>query len=61
MSERIKMNSQGWHKVEANKEELRVGMLKMYEAITIEIKEEAKKGSGLPDDWRNRILKGSFI
>ena len=54
---RIKIDTTEWHKVKANKKEICVGMQKMYEAIAIETKEEAKKGSGLPSDWRNRILK----
>jgi len=57
MSERIKGNSLGWHKARVNKKQLCVGIDKMWEAIEMEIKKEAKKGSVLPPDWRNRIFK----
>ena len=36
---------------------LKAGIEKFREALEQDAKEAAERGSGLPKDWRNRILK----
>lgn len=47
----------GWTKVEPSKEEkerLKEGMEIFRQALTEDAKTERERGSGLPEDWRNR-------
>ena len=42
---------------EKDEQRLKAGMEKFREALEQDAKEAAARGSGLPKDWRNRILK----
>ena len=42
---------------EKSDQRLKEGMEKFREALEQDAKEAAARGSGLPKDWRNRILK----
>lgn len=40
-----------------DKERIKAGLEKFKEAMVKDEKEEASRGSSLPKDWRNRVLK----
>lgn len=42
----------------AERQRLREGMQKFREALKQDAKEVATRGSGLPKDWRSKILRG---
>jgi len=54
---KIKVETGDWYEAEADKKQSHEGIQKMHEAIRLEEEEIAKRGSSLPADWRNRILK----
>ena len=57
---RPKIVNRNWRpKLECNPSRLRAGLVKFREALEQDAKEAAARGSGLPDDWRDRILTQS--
>ena len=44
-------------KVDRNRKRLHEGMIKFTQALEQDAKDARLRGSGLPKDWRSRILK----
>jgi hypothetical protein len=52
-----KKNNSDWKEAVADPGRVREGVAKMRRALEEDERKEKERGSGLPKDWRNRILK----
>lgn len=53
----ISESAQTYKLKEQNKHRISAGLKKFREAMVLDAKSAASRGSGLPKDWRNRVLK----
>lgn len=54
---RIKVDTAGFKLVRTNAKRVKKGVQKMKEALEQDYRDSLNKPSGLPKDWRSRILK----
>jgi hypothetical protein len=62
MAEKIKVAHGGYKKHHANsaeKKRAHEGAQKMCQALAEDEKEERQRGSGLPEDWQNKIIRAA--
>lgn len=50
-------SAQTYRHEKQDKERIKAGLKKFTEAMVKDEKKEASRGSSLPKDWRNRVLK----
>ena len=56
MSNRVRDLPEGWHVVTLDIKRVREGVEKMGQALERDYIESQNRPSGLPKDWRNRII-----
>ena len=56
---KLKVDRGSWRRVTVSPKRIEGGITKIRLALEQDAKEAAERGSGLPVDWRNRILKST--
>jgi len=56
---KIKVDSSGWEPMKDNIKKVKEGVGKMREALEKDYMDSLSRSSGLPKDWRSRLIKAN--